>query len=125
MLKLYGLLSGIIEPLCPCFVGHYPTTETKSYPYCTIKFPNILPNNSFSDTNLLSVNIWDDKDTDIRNIEAITDAIHKALNRFHYIDDAMQASINRNTPYRLELPDEMIGIQRRELRYTVKVYKFN
>ena len=122
MLNLYSLLSGIIEPIVPCFVGHFPTTETKVYPFCEISFPNSLPNNSFSDTNLLSVTIWDNKDTDINEIEGITDAIHKALNRFHYIDNVMQVSINRNTPYRLELADEMIGIQRRELRYTVKVY---
>lgn len=122
MLNLYTLLSGIIEPICPCFVGHYPTTEEKVYPYCEIKFPNTLPNNSFSENNLLDVDIWNNKDTDIRDIEGITDAIHLALNRLHYIDDVMQVSINRNTPYRLELADEMIGIQRRELRYTVKVY---
>lgn len=123
MLKLYSLLSGIIEPLCSCYVSGYPTTETKIYPYCTIKFPNSLPNNSYSEINLLEVDIWDDKDTDIREIEGITDLIHAELNRYHYIDDYMQVSINRNTPYRLELADEMIGIQRRELRYTVKVYK--
>jgi len=123
MLALYSLLSDIIEPICTCFVGHYPTELEKVYPYCTIDFPNALPNNSFSDLNLLSINIWDNKDTDIRVIEAITDSIHKAINKLHYIDTVMQVSIFRNTPYRLKINDEMIGIQRRELRYVVKVYK--
>ena len=122
MLEVYKLLSNIIEPIVPCFVGGYPTELEKVYPYAEIKTPTSIPNNSFSDNNLLSVYIWDDKDTDINEIESITDLIHIELNRYHYIDDTMQVSINRNIPYRLELPDEMIGIQRRELRYTVKVY---
>lgn len=122
MLALYELLSGIIEPICPCFVGHYPTKEKKVYPYVEIKVPNILPNNSFSDNNLLQVDIWDDKDTDIRDIERITGLIHKELNRYHHINDVMQLRINRDRPYRLELIDSEINIQRRQLRYTVKVY---
>jgi hypothetical protein len=122
MLKLYELLSGIIEPMVPCFVGGYPTKKEKIYPYAEIKFPNILPNNSYSDINLLEVDIWNNKDTDIREIEGIADLIHAELNRYHYIDDYMQVSINRNNPYRLELLDPQIGIQRRQLRYTVKVY---
>jgi hypothetical protein len=122
MLKVYELLSGIIEPICPCFVGHYPTEEKKVYPYVEIKFPTSIPNNSFSDNNLLQVDIWDDNDTDIREIEYITDLIHKALNRYHHIDDKVQLSINRDRPYRLELPDPQINIQRRQLRYTVKIY---
>lgn len=126
MLEVYTLLSSIIEPICSCYVGHYPTDQNgetvKSYPYVEIKFPNVLPNNIFSDNNLLEVDIWDNKDTDINEIETITDAIHKALNRYHYIDTVMQVSINRNNPYRLLLPDPILNIQRRQLRYSVKVY---
>ena len=122
MLELYTLLSNIIEPICTCFIGHYPTELTKIYPYVEIKTPTSIPNNSFSDNNLLSIQVWNDKDTDIREIEGITDAIHKALNRFHYIDNFMQVSINRNVPYRLELADPIINIQRRELRYKLTVY---
>lgn len=122
MLEVYTLLSGIIEPICTCFVGHYPTEKKKVYPYVEINFPNAIPNNSFSDNNLLEVNIWDDKDTDIREIEGITDNIHKALNRLQYNDLKMNVSINRNNPHRVELPDPIINIQRRKLRYLVKVY---
>lgn len=126
MLELYKILSNIIEPICTCYVDHYPTDQdgaSKVYPYVEINFPNSLPNNSFSDNNLLEIDIWDNKDTDIREIEVITDAIHKELNRFHYIDATMQVSINRNNPYRLSLPDPIINIQRRQLRYIVTAYQ--
>ena len=123
MLKLYKLLSNIIEPICTCYVDHYPTDETKVYPFVEIKTPNTIPNNSFSDNNLLQIDIWDNKDTNINEIETITDLIHLALNRLHYIDANMQVSINRDKPYRLELPDPIIGIQRRELRYVVTIYQ--
>lgn len=122
MLKVYKFLSNIIEPICPCYVGHYPTIEEKIYPYCEIKFPNILPNNSFSDNNLLQIDIWDDKDTDIREIEGITDSITKALYPFHYNDENMDLNIYKNSPYRLDLPDPIPNIQRRELRFNLKIY---
>jgi len=123
ILELYKLLSDIIQPICECYVIRFPTTETKVYPFVEIKFPTTIPNNSFSDNNLLEVDIWNNKDTDIRDIEGITDLIHKALNRLHYIDAVMQVSINRNTPHRLELPDPILNIQRRQLRYSCTVYK--
>jgi hypothetical protein len=122
MLNLYTLINSLIEPICPCFVDHYPEDEAKVFPYAEIQFPNSLPNNTFSDNNLLSITIWDDKSTDITEIEGIADAIHKALNRLQYNDMTMYVSINRNTPYRLVLPDPIIHIQRRELRYISTVY---
>ena len=125
MLELYSLLSEIIEPICTSFVLHYPTEqngETKVYPYCEIKFPNILPNNTFSDNSLLEIDIFNNKDTDIRDIEAISDLIHKKLNFFNVNTPTFQVSINRNTPYKIELPDPEINIQRRQLRYICKVY---
>jgi hypothetical protein len=122
MLNIYTLLAGIIEPICPCYVDHFNEDEVKVFPYVEIKLPNTLPNNSFSDNSLLEIDIWDDKATDIREIEGITDAIHKALNRLQYNDIAMNVSINRNTPYRLVLPDPIIHIQRRQLRYIITAY---
>lgn len=122
MLDLYTLIYSIINPICPCFADHYPEDDKKVFPYAEIKFPSALPNNTFSDNNLLEVDIWDDKGADIREIETITDNIHKALNRTQYNDMAMNVSINRNTPHRLALPDPIIHIQRRELRYVATVY---
>lgn len=122
MLDIYTLLSGIIEPICTCYVGHYPTEQVKVYPYIEIKFPNSVINNTFSDNNLLEIDIWDNKDTDIREIENITDLIHRALNRLQHNDVTMNVSINRNNPCRLELPDPILNIQRRQLRYVVTAY---
>lgn len=123
MLDLYTLIYSIINPICSAFADHYPEDEEKVFPYAEIKFPNALPNNTFSDNNLLEVDIWDDKGADIREIEGITDAIHKELNRLQYNDTNMNVSINRNTPHRLVLPDPIIHVQRRQLRYVVTVYK--
>ena len=122
MLELYTLIYNIINPICTAFAGHYPEEDKKAYPYAEIKFPNALPNNTFSDNSLLEIDVWDDKGTDITEIEGITDAIHAALNRLQHNDAAMNVSINRNTPYRLVLPDPVLHIQRRELRYVVTVY---
>lgn len=122
MLELYKLLSGIIDPICPSFADHYPEDDEKVYPYVEIKFPTTVPNNTFSDNNLLEVDIWDKEGTDIREIETITNSIHKALNRLQYNDSVMNVSINRNTPYRLNLPDPIIHIQRRQLRYVITAY---
>lgn len=130
MLELYTLINSKTEGIVDTYVGHYPTDQLddngkpvpKIYPYAEINFPDILPNNTFSDNNLLEIDIWDNKDTDITEIEALADAIHKVLNRFQYNDSVMNVSINRATPYRVKLPDPIPYIQRRKLRYNVKVY---
>ena len=126
MLKLYELLSGIIEPICTCFVDHYPETEAKVYPYVEIKFPNVLSNDcadeDISDNNLLEVDVWNDKGTDITQIETISSAIHKELNRLQYNGGSIYVSIRGNYPYRLSLPDPIMHIQRRQLRYIVTTY---
>lgn len=123
MTNLYTLINDQIEHICDTFVDHYPEEEDKIYPYTEIKFTNIVPNNSFSDNNLLEINIYNDKGTDIRDIEGLTDAINLALNRFQYNDSEMNVSINKNTPYRLSLSDPKTHIQRRQLRYIVTSYK--
>lgn len=128
MLDIYLIINSQIESIVTTFVGHYPTLEdeqegqTKVYPYAEIKFPSVLINNSFSDNNLLQIDIWDNSGTDIRKIEGITNAIHKTLNKFHYNDENLDITIMRNNPYRLELPDTNINIIRRQLRYIVRVY---
>lgn len=122
MLELYTLIYNIVNPICPAFADHYPEGGKKVYPYAEIKLPNVIPNNSFSDNNLLEIDIWDNKGTDINEIESITNTIHAVLNRLQYNDSIMNVSINRNTPYRLILPDPIIHIQRRQLRYVLTVY---
>ncbi len=133
MLDLYVLLSSILEPIVPTWVGHYPTlqqdinglTIPKVYPFAEIKFPNILPNNRYSDNNLLTIDIWNNLDTDITEIEGICDEIHEALNYMHEITPTIAVSITRDRPYKLEIPDPDINIQRRQLRYVVNIYAIN
>lgn len=126
MLKLYALLSNLIEPITPCYADHYPELGAKAYPYAEIRFPNVLPNEfsdeDISDYNLLEVDIWHNKGTDITEIEQISSAIHKELKRLQYNDGFMYVYIHANTPYRLSLPDPKVHIQRRQLRYIVTVY---
>jgi len=126
MLELYALINSKIEPICSCYVDHYPEKEKKVYPYTEIRFPSVLPNDfcdgDLSDLNLLEIDIWDDKGTDITGIEQITNAVHKELKRFRFGDEALYVSISANTPSRLSPPDPEIHIQRRQLRYIVTVY---
>lgn len=72
--------------------------------------------------NILEVHIWDDKASNIVEIETITDEIDKELNKLQINNSKMQICIFRDTPYRLKLEDPDIHIQRRELRYIAKVY---
>jgi len=122
MLKLYALLANIIEPICPCFVDHYPETETMRYPYVAIK-ASTIPNNSFSDNNLLEVDVWSDNGPDITECETITAAIHKELNRLQVNNADFNLSINRNTPHVLPLDDTILHVIRRQLRYICTVYE--
>lgn len=123
MLKLYGLLSSIIGAIVPCYVDHYPELETKVYPYSEITFPNDAANNTFSDNHLLSINVWDDKSTDITAIEGMSTAIIKALNQLHVNNEFFDLKVSKNTPNVLKLIDVEPHIQRRELRFICRVYK--
>ena len=132
-MDVYTLINNLIEGTINTFVGHYPTNQTdengqevpKVYPYAEINFPNILPNNTYSDKNLLTIDIWDNKDTDIREIEALSVAIHKIINRTQYNDVDMNVSINRDVPYKLDITDPGPYLQRRQLRYLATVYYKN
>jgi hypothetical protein len=123
MLDLYKLIYNKINSICNSFADHFPESENKIYPYVEIKFPNITPSQSkLGDLNLLEIDIWDDKSTDITEIETIVTNIDKQLNKLQFIDDNLQVSIYRNIPYRLSLIDPIPHIQRRQLRYIAKVY---
>jgi len=122
MINLYTLINSQIENICSCFVDHYPEDEDKVYPYVEIKFPNILPHNSYWENVLMEIEVWDNKGTDIREIEGLVDLIDSKLKNLRYNDSFFNVSIQRNTPYRLSLPDPEIHIQRRQLRYIATVY---
>ena len=126
----YTLIYNLISPLADAYVGHYPTDQhdlagnevPKVYPYAEINFPSISPNNICSDKNQLTIDVWSNKDTDIRDIEILCDKIHAVINRTQYNDQDMNCSINRDTPYRLKIEDPSLYIQRRQLRYIATIY---
>jgi len=123
MLEVYKILYDLVNPLCPCYVDHYPDTEEKIYPYCEIKFPNVVDNNSNSDNYFLELNVFDNKAQDIRNIENLTDSIHNLLKNKTICNANMAVYIKDNTPYRLKLDDPLTHIQSRQIRLVLLVYK--
>lgn len=123
MLDLYKLINSQIEEVISnSFADHYPEEKKKVYPYVEFRFPSVLPN-GFGELNLLEVDIWNDKANDITQIETIVDNIDKQLNKFQLNNEIMQVCIFRNNPYRFKINDTDIHIQRRQLRYIVKLYK--
>jgi hypothetical protein len=66
--------------------------------------------------------VWDNKGDMYTEIETIADNIDKQLNKKNINNEEFYLSIYRNTPYRLMLDDPSPDIQRRQLRYIVKVY---
>ncbi|QCH29253.1 hypothetical protein [Clostridium tyrobutyricum] len=90
-----------------------------------LTFPNITPNNEYSDLNQLVIDIWNNKSGQVTEIETITDNLVKALNKKIINTGDMLIQIFKDTPFRLKLPDSDINIQRRELRFLVKLYEGN
>lgn len=128
MLDIYSLIYNILNPICNTYADHYPTTLEqesghKNYPYIEFSFPYIMPNNTFSNNNLLYVDIWNNKSGSIEEIETIADKAEKALNRLQINNDKLQICIYKNNPFRFPVPDTDINIQRRELRFICKVYE--
>ena len=88
-----------------------------------LTFPNIIENNRYSDLNQLRIDVWDNKSGQVTEIETITDNLVKALNKKIINTGDMLIQIFKDTPFRLRLPDPDINIQRRELRFLVKLYE--
>lgn len=86
-------------------------------------FPNVTQNNEYSDLNQLVIDIWDNKSGEVEEIETITDNLVKALDKKIIKTDSMLIQIFKDKPFRLKLPDSDINIQRRELRFLVKLYE--
>lgn len=88
-----------------------------------LTFPNITANNEYSDLNQLVIDIWNNKSGQVAEIETITDNLVKTLNKKIINTSDMLIQIFKDNPYRLKLPDSDINIQRRELRFLVKLYE--
>lgn len=88
-----------------------------------LTFPSINQNNEYSDLNQLQIDIWNNKSGQVTEIETITDNLVKALDKKIIKTEDMLIQIYKDTPHRLKLPDSDINIQRRELRFLVKLYE--
>ena len=122
LLDIYKLINSKIEEICSnSFADYYPEEKKKIYPYVEFKFPSTQPN-GFSELNSLDIDIWNNKANDIFEIETITENIDKQLNKLQVNNETMQLCIFRNNPYKLRINDPDIHIQRRQLRYILKVY---
>lgn len=86
-------------------------------------FPNAVQNNEYSDLNQLQIDIWNNKSGQVEEIETITDNLVKALNKKIIKTEDMLIQIYKDNPFRLKLPDPDINIQRRELKFLVKLYE--
>ena len=91
------------------------------YPYVVYHMPNTSEVEVREDT-VLEVDIWTNTG-DIVELETITDNIDKKLNRLSNLDANFQCKIYRDNPYKLSLTDEDPAIDRRRLRYNIKLYR--
>lgn len=131
MLNLYDYIIEEINPICECYSDEYPQDKEsaegkKVYPYCTISFPFAITNNEYSNNNLAYIDIWSNQHS-ITEVETLTDAIYKKLNKLKIMKDDMYLQIFRNNPCRLNLNDSDpdINLKRRQLRFLVKTYEIN
>jgi len=86
-------------------------------------FPNAVQNNEYSDLNQLVIDIWNNKSGQVEKIETITDNLVKALDKKIIKTEDMLIQIYKDNPFRLKLPDPDINIQRRELKFLIKLYE--
>jgi hypothetical protein len=129
MLNLYDYLIEQIDPIVTCYSDEYPSDKeseegSKVYPYATVSFPFIIPNNEWSNNNLAYIDIWSNQHG-ITEVETLTDAIYNKLNKLKIMKDDMYLQIFRNNPCRLNLNDSDVNIKRRQLRFLVKTYEIN
>ncbi|MDK2800567.1 MAG: hypothetical protein PWQ70_2186 [Clostridiales bacterium] len=96
--------------------------DKEQFPMAIFKFPNINEVEYRNDL-ILEIDIWNGATANkVIQLEQLTDEIDKKLNRLKYIDDDMQVTIYRLSPYRLNITDEDETIKRRQLRYICKTY---
>jgi hypothetical protein len=129
MLNLYDYMIEEINPICECYSDEYPQDKEaaegkKVYPYATILMYTGIPNNEYSNNNLIYIDIWSNQHG-ITEVETLTDDIYNKLNKLKIMKDDMYLQIFRNNPCRLNLNDSDVNIKRRQLRFLVKTYEIN
>lgn len=129
MLNLYDYILEQIQPICTCYSDDYPVDKEaaegrKQYPYIVLSMNSSIPNNEYSNNNLIYVDIWSNQHG-IEEVETLTDQIYKQLNSLKIMKDDMFIQISRYNPCRLNLRDPDINLKRRQLRFLVKTYEIN
>ena len=130
MLNMYDYLIEQIDPIVTCYSDEYPQDKesaengAKVYPYATVLMYSAIPNNEYSNNNLVYIDVWSNK-RGIEEVETLTDAIYNKLNKSTIMKDDMFIQISRYNPCRLNLNDPDINLKRRQLRFLVKTYEIN
>jgi hypothetical protein len=127
MLDLYKTILPIINPILTCYSDNYPVDKEaqdghKIYPYCTIRFPNTIPNNEYSNNISLVIDVWSNVNG-VQEVEIYADSIYNALNNQKIMTENMFIQIYRDNPCRTRMDDEDINIKRRQIRFYLKVYE--
>ncbi len=122
MTEKYELIKSLIQPICQCYIAHYPDSETKVYPYVELNFPEAVINNEFSDLHLVQIDIRDNKDT-TDEIESIAESIEGVLNKYEINNEKMYSYIFKHNPFKTMPEGTEPEIQTRRLQFQMKVYK--
>jgi|LSQX01.1.fsa_nt_gb hypothetical protein len=126
MLKLNEIVTSILKDIKK--LSHQKqfydlAVDKEQFPLVIFRFSNIL-DNEYREDVLLEIDIWHNSDaTAIIELQEIADEIDSQLNRLKYLDEDIQTSIYRQSPYLLNLPDIDEGSKRKQLRYICKTYK--
>lgn len=88
------------------------------YPFVILKFPSSTPF-EYREDYIITLDIWTVNKMDCIDM---TDAINQALNRYHFINEYIQFTINKVNQIN-NIKDEDAKIKRNQLKYIVKAYK--
>lgn len=120
MMDLLTFIYDQIAAIYPkTYFGKVP--QDTLYPYVVFHTPSVGEVEVREDT-VLEVDIWTNNG-DIVELETITDNVDLKINRLLHLDANFQCKIYRDTPYRLTITDEDPIIDRRRLRYNIKLYR--
>lgn len=119
MINLRVQLNKILRTIHPR-VYFQVATDTASFPYVTYDLPNSFINEE-QDIFNLDVDIWDmPVNGDTTELEILSSAFWKGLNKYRYIDENIQFSIYRMN--RLSLTDDDVRIKRKKLIFQIRYY---
>lgn len=121
MLDLYDYIKNKLQPLnVKIYTDYIPADAV--YPYIQLQFSNSVPN-GYGELDLMQLDIWD-KNQSEENAESIADSVDNIFKRLNETNDNFCIQIYRYYPYyRLSIPVTDAEIRRRELRYTIKIYR--